>query len=291
MPEAPSEDSPAPSPEPSPAPSPEPHTLAGTTPDEVEANYNAVVKAVTQAAARSGRRSEDILLVAVTKYAQPEHILRLLELGHRDFGENRVQQLVQRAGMSREWLRRASILARTGAARPGAPGTRLPSEDTPIRWHMIGHVQRNKAKKIADCCRLVHSVDSLRVAEELQLALTKGEDTIDVLVQVDCSGDDAKHGCPMPAAMAICEQIDSMYSVRVRGLMTMAPHADDPEAARPVFIRCRELFEEISKLRLAEGRFNILSMGMTGDYRVAIEEGANVVRVGSAIFGERPPAT
>jgi hypothetical protein len=152
---------------------------------------------------------------------------------------------------------------------------------------MIGHVQRNKARKVAELCRLVHSVDTLRVAEELQQSLIKSDRVLDVLLQVDCSGEDGKYGCPIPAVPAVADQIESMFSLRLRGLMTMAPYGEDPEAARPVFRRCRELFEDLIPLKLGGGRFDILSMGMTGDYKVAIEEGANIVRVGSAIFGER----
>lgn len=249
---------------------------------ELAQRYADVRGAIAESARRSGRGAEDVILVAVTKYAEPEEILRLVEMGQRDFGENRVQQLVQRASMSLEWEQRAEVMTETASRRGG-----LPTSGAGVRWHMIGHVQRNKAKRVAELCRLVHSVDSLRVAEELQQALVKGDRSIDVLIQVDCSGEEAKHGCPMPAVMAMAEQIHSMFSVRIRGLMTMAPHSDDPEAARPVFARCRELFEDIRTMGIAGERFNLLSMGMTNDYRVAIEEGANIVRVGSAIFGER----
>lgn len=254
------------------------------TAPSLEQRYADVTGAIAEAAARSGRPADHVMLVAVTKYANPEAIMRLMELGHRDFGENRVQQLVQRAGMSMEWQTRAGILQRTGLERTTVafgPGRG-------VRWHMIGHVQRNKARKVAELCRLVHSVDSLRVAEELQESLARTDRVLDVLIQVDCSGEEAKHGCPLPAAMPMAEQIEGMYSLRVRGLMTIAPYSDDPEEARPVFARCRELFMEIRELGLAGGRFDLLSMGMTGDYAVAIEEGSNVVRVGSALFGPPP---
>ncbi|MEM7756336.1 MAG: alanine racemase, partial [Planctomycetota bacterium] len=105
--------------------------------------------------------------------------------------------------------------------------------------------------------------------------------------QVNCSGEESKYGCHVPAAIPLAEQIDQMYSVNLRGVMTMAPYSDNPEDARGTFSRCRELFDEIKKLGVGDGRFNLLSMGMSGDYEVAIEEGANVVRVGSAIFGTR----
>ena len=159
--------------------------------------------------------------------------------------------------------------------------------DAPVRWHMIGHVQRNKARKVAEVSRLIHSVDSLRLAEEVQQVAARIGRPIEVLVQVNVSGEEAKFGCPLPAAQSLCEQIDHMFDVRVRGLMTMAPLAEDAEAARPVFARCRELFEGIRHTGVGEGRFNLLSMGMSGDYEVAVEEGANLVRVGTALFGQR----
>jgi pyridoxal phosphate enzyme (YggS family) len=151
---------------------------------------------------------------------------------------------------------------------------------------MIGHLQRNKARKAIEFCRLIHSVDSLRLAEEIQQVAVKREQPVEVLVQVNCSGEESKFGCPVPAAVHLAEQIDTMLYVRVRGLMTMAPYSTNPEDSRETFVRCRELFEEVKKTGVGEGKFNILSMGMSGDFEVAISEGANLVRVGSAIFGE-----
>lgn len=234
--------------------------------------YESVKQRVAEAAERSGRSPESVYLVAVTKYAEPEDIWELIRLGHRDFGESRVPQLVQRAALLNERLERQGHDA-----------------SDPVRWHMIGHLQKNKARKVAELSRLIHSVDSLRLAEELQQIAGRFEEDIDVLVQVNILGEDSKFGCPLPATQALCEQIDSMIGVRVRGLMTMAPH-DDPENARSVFRRCRELYEEIVKTGVSDGAFNILSMGMSGDYEIAIEEGSNIVRVGSAIFGTTEPA-
>lgn len=234
---------------------------------------------VGEAAARSGRTPESVYLVAVTKNAEPEDIRELIELGHRDFGENRVQQMVQRASMVEEWYERARLLPRSAADKAGFDAGK------PVRWHMLGHLQRNKARKVADLCRLVHSVDSLRLAEELQQFANKHERDIEVLIQVNVSGEESKEGVPIPAAAAIAEQIDTMIHVHVRGLMTLAPYSDDPEDAREHFTRCRELFEEMQVEGYGDGRFDLLSMGMSGDYEVAVEEGANIVRVGTAIFG------
>ncbi|GIW73548.1 MAG: hypothetical protein KatS3mg103_0070 [Phycisphaerales bacterium] len=241
--------------------------------------FGQVLERIERAAARAGRRPQQVLLVAVTKYAEPDQILQLLQAGHRDFGENRVQQLLQRASMLQEHSSRLRALgAALGAARPDA--------DQPIRWHMIGQLQKNKARQVADACRLIHSVDSLRVAEELQEVGLKRDRPVEILLQVNCSGEAGKAGCPSPAALHMVEQIHSMIHLRLRGLMTMAPFGDDPQDSRPTFARCRELFEEIKAQGLVDESFNILSMGMSNDFEVAIEEGANMVRVGSAIFGE-----
>jgi pyridoxal phosphate enzyme (YggS family) len=234
-----------------------------------------------------------VILVAVTKNAEPEQIRGLLELGHRDFGENRVQHLIQRAAMVEEFLERVRVhpkgqqdrTARDAAAR-GVLNGGGPSLPDSIRWHMIGHLQRNKARKVVDLCRLVHSVDSLRLAEEIQQIALRSEKPVEVLVQVNCSLEPQKFGCPIAAARPLAEQIDTMINVRVRGLMTMAALSESPDEVRAAFGRCRELFEEIRGRGIGEGRFNLLSMGMSGDFESGIEEGANIVRVGSAIFGE-----
>lgn len=280
---------------------------------ELAARYADVCDRITRAAARSGRKASDIILVAVTKHADPDQIRAMVDLGHRDFGENRVQILLQHAAMAEEYLARLRVVpsaapnaakmdlaggrllsaVRSGnvAQKPAASQTKPGSASTgpaagPIRWHLIGHLQRNKARKAMEFVRLVHSVDSLRLAEELQAIANRREHPVDVLLQVNCSGEESKSGCPVPAALPLAEQIDTMANVRVRGLMTMAPLTSDPEQTRTVFRRCREIFEEVRSAGIGAGHFNILSMGMSGDYEVAIEEGANVVRVGTAIFGE-----
>ncbi len=257
--------------------------------------YEQVRQRIAQAAKRSRRHPEDIILVAVTKATDPDGIRGLLELGHRDFGESRVQQLSQRAAIVSEWFERLRVLERTGSKPGSAPAGRIlasgkPTDDTtlggPARWHLIGHLQRNKARKAVEHCRLIHSVDSLRLAEEVQTLADRRDMTVDVLVQVNCSGEKSKFGCPVPAALPLVEQIDTMVHVRVRGLMTMAPYSENPEDARVVFSRCRDLYEEIRIAGVGDGRFNLLSMGMSNDFEVAIEEGANIVRVGRALFGD-----
>lgn len=277
-------------------------------PATLEARYQLVCSKIADAAKKAGRRPGDILLTAVTKYAEPEQIRELLQLGHRDFGENRVQVLVQHAAIVDEYMARQRLFpsARKSPFDADAPlfssnapelkpthATDKPTPGTaasPVRWHMIGHLQRNKAKKVTDFVRLIHSVDSLRLAEELQTIAVKKDQVIECLLQVNCSNEESKFGCPIPAAIPLAEQIAEMVNIRLRGLMTMAPEVDNPEEARPCFSRCRDLFEEMAKLKLTEGPFNILSMGMSNDYEVAISEGANIVRVGTAIFGFNPNA-
>jgi PLP dependent protein len=265
---------------------PHPHN-----PQDLESRYAAVKARIAAAARKAGRPAGQIVLVAVTKFAEADQIRRLIQLGHRDFGENKVQNLIHRVAMADEFLARHKIAPHVGtpagdslfAASGSPPGSPAAS---PVRWHMIGHLQRNKARKAVELCRLIHSVDSLRLAEEIQQVTLKRETPVEVLVQINCSGEKSKFGCPVPAAGHLAEQIDTMMSVRVRGLMTMAALDATPEETRATFRRCRELFDEIKKTGVGEGKFNLLSMGMSNDFETAIEEGANIVRVGSAIFGE-----
>ncbi len=247
-------------------------------------------------------------MVAVTKTAGPDQIRQLAELGHRDFGESRVQHLIQRVAQLDEFFARKRLLgdlaeepnfvmgAQGQVAAPAGPPMRSKKkkpaterELSPIRWHMIGHLQRNKVKQVAPLVRLVHSIDSLRVGEELHQAGARLDRPLDVLLQVNISGEESKFGLTPPAVIHMAEQIDSMVYLRLRGLMTMAPYSENPQDARPYFARCMELFEEIKTQGIAGASFNVLSMGMSGDFAVAIEEGANVVRIGRALFGDAPP--
>ena len=240
---------------------------------------DAVRRRIDDAARRSGRRGDDVLLVAVTKYASIDQIREMIELGHRDFGESRAQQLIQRAAQIDEYLERHR-------ERSGSRDKQIPDS---VRWHMIGHLQRNKVRKAIEHARLIHSVDSLRLAEELQTAAAKRENPVEVLVQVNIAAEKNKYGVAPAAARHLIEQIDTMMNLEPRGLMCMAPYVDDPEEIRPVFERCRELFVDTKKAGVGGEKFNILSMGMTNDYEVAVECGANLVRIGSALFGEDEP--
>jgi len=260
--------------------------MSGSTAESLESRYQAVRQRIADAAATTGRTAADIMLVAVTKFAEADQVRSLIQLGHRDFGENKVQNLLHRAGMVEEFMARRRVLPRARHARDGDALLSPAGREDAVRWHMIGHLQRNKARKAIEFCRLIHSVDSLRLAEEIQAVAVKREQPVEVLVQVNCSAEESKYGCPLPAAIHLAEQIETMVFVRVRGLMTMAPLSTNPEDSRATFGRCRELFEEVRRSGVGEGRFNILSMGMSNDFEVAISEGANLVRVGTAIFGE-----
>lgn len=234
--------------------------------------YEAVRQRVADAAERSGRKADEIVLVAVTKYAAMDEVRDLIRLGHLDFGESRVQNLIQRAAQVEEFLQRKSL----------ANESSLPDE---VRWHMIGHLQRNKVRRVLDLVRLIHSTDSLRLAEEVQAAADKRDEPVEVLIQVNTSGESGKFGIAPAATRHLLDQMDTMLSIRPRGLMCMAPLVENPADARQTFDRCRELFDDLRRSGVVDERFNILSMGMSNDFEVAIECGANVVRVGTAIFG------
>ena len=266
-----------------------------TTIETLKDKYTEVRQRIADAAARAGRKGDSVHLIAVSKTAEPDQIRELVKLGHADFGENRVQQLVQRAALMDEWMARQRSMPGVQWQPPaqadlGAPAPKpAPGLPTQIRWHMIGHLQRNKARKAVELCRMIHSVDSLRLAEELQLIAIKREKPIEVLLQVNCSLEAQKHGCAIAAAAHLVEQIETMIHVQVRGLMSMAAIDTDATRARKTFERTHELFDEIRESGIASPTFNILCMGMSSDYEAAIAEGANMVRVGSDLFGEPKP--
>ncbi|MFP4145536.1 MAG: YggS family pyridoxal phosphate-dependent enzyme [Phycisphaeraceae bacterium] len=243
----------------------------------LEENYRRIKDEIGEAAARVKRPAHDVLLVAVTKYATPDQIRALVELGHGDLGESRVQQLAQRVPQLEEFLDRKRTLA--GAAPP----RELPEQ---VRWHMIGHLQRNKAKQVVPLVCLIHSVDSLRLAEELDTLGHRFDQMIDILLQVNTSGEQSKYGVAAPAAVHLAEQLDTMMNIRLRGVMAMAPYSDNPEDARPTFARAAEIFHELRSAKVGGNDLTVLSMGMSNDFQVAIEEGANLVRIGRGLFGD-----
>jgi pyridoxal phosphate enzyme (YggS family) len=224
--------------------------------DDLTSRLAAVQARMRAAADRSGRRIEDVRLVAVTKGVDPERIREALALGIVDLGENRIQEALPKI-----------------AALGPAP-----------RWHLVGHLQRNKVGRAIEVFALIHSVDSVRLAEEIaRRAGVLGRD-IPVLLQVNVAGEPGKHGFAPEEVRDAARRIAGSPGVRVRGLMTIAPLADDPETVRPMFRRLRRLSEEV---RAEVSDADELSMGMSQDYEVAIEEGATLIRVGRAIFGGR----
>ncbi len=237
-------------------------------------NYKKISDNIAKAAAKARRNINEITLVAVTKNATPDQIKQLVEHGVSDFGESRVPQLQQRSAQMDEWLHR---MASRSEKKIPAVGS--------LRWHMIGHLQRNKVKPVVSICSLIHSIDSLRLAEEIYDEATKIKRPVQVLLEVNVSEESSKHGVAVGAAVHLAEQIDTMDELQLIGLMTMAPYSQDPENSRPHFARLREIYEEVRFRKIAGEKFKHLSMGMSGDYQVAIEEGATVIRVGTALFG------
>ena len=241
--------------------------------------YRRLNDRIEAAAIRSGRLPNDVLTVAVTKNASPDQIRQLVELGHVDLGENRVQQLAHRVTQLDEFLSRRRTLGRATSKN----AVELPEQ---VRWHMVGHLQRNKVKQVLPFVQLIHSVDSLRLAEELHGHADRMECVADVLIQINTAQEAGKHGVAAPAVLHLAEQIDTMVHLRLRGLMTMAPLNENPENSRACFALSADIFRDIRQAGFVGQYFNVLSMGMTNDFEVAIEEGANVLRIGRALFGE-----
>ncbi len=229
---------------------------------DLEANLRAVQERIAAAARRAGRSPDGITLVAVTKGQPVEVIAAAYDLGLRHFGENRVEEAETKVG-------------------------RLPSD---ITWHMIGHIQSRKARRVAPLFQVVHSVDSARLARRLNDSCAGRSEPLPVLLEVNVSGEASKYGFHPGADLLVAvEEILTLPLLRLEGLMTMAPIVADQEEARPIFARLRRLREELAAA-FPQGTWRHLSMGMSDDLEVAVEEGATLVRVGRAIFDPgRPP--
>lgn len=225
----------------------------------VAENLAEVEKKVCEACERAGRSREEVTLIAVSKTKPVSMIEELLPGGTRDFGENKVQELCEKYEV-------------------------LPKD---IRWHLIGHLQRNKVKYIADMAYLIHSVDSLRLAEAISEEGVKKGVTVPILIEVNVAGEESKFGVTPEETESLVREIAKLPSIQIKGLMTIAPYVEDPEENRVHFSRLRQLSVDIREKNIDNVSMNVLSMGMTGDYQVAIEEGATMVRVGTGIFGER----
>ncbi len=215
---------------------------------------------IADAAGRAGRKPEDIRLIAVSKTHPIEAVRAAADAGQIDFGENKVQEALQKIAQS---------------------------ADTRLRWHLIGHLQSNKARKAAAVVGAIHAIDGVDLLRRVDQAASEAGRTVDVLIQVDLALEDTKHGAPAGELPAIVQAAAGCTAARLTGLMLLPPLADNPEDARPWFRRLRALRDELVDAGTPADRLRELSMGMSHDFEVAIAEGATMVRVGSAIFGER----
>jgi pyridoxal phosphate enzyme (YggS family) len=231
---------------------------------------------IAKAATAAKREPGEVTLVAVTKSAAPEQIREILTLGVSDLGENRVQSLAQRAGQLDEFLKRRQVHT------SDTPAPAIPEK---IRWHMIGHLQRNKIKPLLPFVHMIHSIDSLRLAEELDVQCAKTGRKVPVMLQVNASEEAQKHGVAVGAAVHLAEQLDSMPNLQLVGLMTMAAFDADEKTARQTFSRTREIFEEMRWHKIGGTGLKHLSMGMSHDFEHAIAEGSTMVRIGTELFG------
>ncbi len=214
---------------------------------------------IAEACERSGRDPSEVTLVAVSKTKPVEMIREAYDSGVRDFGENKVQEMMEKQ-------------------------EQLPGD---IRWHMIGHLQRNKVKYLIGKVHLIHSVDSLRLAEEISAqSVKRGVDT-DILIEVNIAGEESKFGISRDETLSLVEAAASLPGIHIKGLMVVAPYVENSEDNRPYFREIKQLSVDIASKNIDNIYMYVLSMGMTGDFETAVEEGSTIVRVGTGIFGER----
>lgn len=225
----------------------------------VKDNLNEVEERITAACKRNGRKREEVTLIAVSKTKPVEMIEKVYETGVRNFGENWVQELKEKTEIVKE----------------------------EINWHLIGHLQRNKVKYIIDKVACIHSVDSYRLAEQIDAEAKKKGITVNILLEVNVAEEDTKFGLKVEETEALVREIAPLEHVKVKGLMTIAPFVGNPEENRMVFRKLRQLSVDIKSKNIDNVCMDELSMGMTNDFEVAIEEGATLIRVGTAIFGQR----
>ena len=226
---------------------------------QLRENLEAIHDRIRNAALRAGRNPDDILLVGVTKTVEPDLMRKAYDLGLRDFGENRVQ----------EFIRKADII------------------DRECRWHIIGRLQTNKVKYLDHRVSLIHSLDREGLAKALQARGEKIGKVWDVLVQVNVSGEETKAGVSPEKLKDFVSAVSKLGNIHIKGLMTIAPYTENSEEVRWVFRELRKIAVDIERERIENMNMEFLSMGMSNDFEIAIEEGASIVRVGSAIFGER----
>ena len=222
-------------------------------------NLSYVRERIVKACEKVGQNPKEITLVAVTKTIDESIINESISYGVTDIGENKVQEIQRKYNQI-------------------TPG---------VKWHLIGHLQRNKVKYIIDKVDLIHSVDSLRLAEEIDKRAKSVGRIMDILIQLNISREETKFGLSNQEFKTLLNDISKLENVKVRGLMTMAPYFDNPEDARWIFRQMKEIFEELRDNDYNNIQMDYLSMGMTNDYEIAIEEGANIIRVGTGIYGAR----
>lgn len=225
----------------------------------IKDNVTKVEARIQAACDRAGRKREEVTLIAVSKTKPVSDIYQVMETGIVDYGENKVQELCDKIETIQE----------------------------PLNWHMIGHLQRNKVKYIVDKVRLIHSVDSLRLAEQISQEACKKNVDVDILIEVNVAEEESKFGLSTVEVIELVKSVAKLENVHIKGLMTVAPFTEQPEDNRPYFRNLKQLAVDIARENIDNVTMNVLSMGMTGDYEVAIEEGATMVRVGTGIFGER----
>jgi PLP dependent protein len=228
--------------------------------DEIAASLRAVRQRLTRTLERAGRLPSSARLVAITKTRPAGDVRAAFDAGQVEFGENRVQEALEKIAAT---------------------------SDTPITWHLVGHLQSNKARKAAAAFDWIHSIDSVDLLRRVDAAAEEAGRRPELLVQVDLAGEPTKHGAPADAWLPLFVAASACRAARVAGLMLLPPFTADPEDARPYFRRLRELREELAGHGVPPDMLRELSMGMSHDFEVAVEEGATLVRVGTAIFGER----
>ena len=226
-------------------------------------NLKKIEDNIAAACQKAGRDRSEVTLIAVSKTKPVEMLQEIYDQGIREFGENKVQEMCNKMEV-------------------------MPSD---IKWNMIGHLQTNKVKYIVGKTSLIHSVDSLHLAKEIQKQAVKNDVICDILVEVNIAGEETKFGTSRDEAIQLVEEIAKLDHIHIKGLMTIAPFVDDPEDNREYFKGIKQLSVDIAAQNIHNVSMNVLSMGMTGDYMVAIEEGATMVRVGTGIFGARDYGT
>ena len=227
--------------------------------EDFKKNLEIIEENICKACKKAGRERSEVTLIAVSKTKPLEDLQAVYDLNIRDFGENKVQEL-------------------TGKIEA------MPDD---IKWHMIGHLQRNKVKYIVDKVELIHSVDSLRLAEEISKQATKKNVNVNILVEINIGDEESKFGISADEVKVLVRDIAKLDNIKVQGLMCVAPYVVDSEENRPLFHKIKDLSVDIMKENIDNVSMNVLSMGMSNDYQVAIEEGATMVRIGSNLFGKR----